>query len=187
MAPEPPDKTTPPESPTDQIRRLNFSSAAPSLVALLNDLFSRFDDLAQELGLEKIKTIGDCYMAAAGVPKPRNDHAVVTLTFAQGMVRVLRDVAEQTGHQINIRIGVDSGPVVAGVIGKTKFVYDLWGDHVNTASRMESHGVPGRVHVSAATRELARDVFAFEPRGEIDIKGKGKMSTCLLAAQVEGE
>ncbi|HCH62750.1 MAG TPA: hypothetical protein DFR83_08100 [Deltaproteobacteria bacterium] len=91
----------------------------------------------------------------------------------------------QTGHQINIRIGVHSGPVVAGVIGKTKFVYDLWGDHVNTASRMESHGVPGRVHVSTSTRDLAGDAFIFEPRGEVDIKGKGKMSTYLLATPSE--
>ncbi len=150
------------------------------LVTMLNELFSMFDKLAEKHGLEKIKTIGDAYMAVAGVPQPIADHAVAIAHMGMDMLDGLAGYTARTGTELSIRIGIHAGPVVAGVIGKNKFIYDLWGDTVNTASRMESHGVPGRVHITEAVRELIGDRFELEDRGPIDVKGKGMMTTYLL-------
>ncbi|AFY40241.1 adenylate/guanylate cyclase [[Leptolyngbya] sp. PCC 7376] len=150
------------------------------LVDLLNEIFSAFDNLCESLHLEKIKTIGDAYMVAAGLPEPREDHAVAIAEMALAMQRAVKKINERRGMNLNIRIGINSGPVVAGVIGKKKFIYDLWGDAVNTASRMESHGLPGKIQVTAATYERIKGRYQFEERGEIDIKGKGKMHTYFL-------
>lgn len=147
------------------------------LVDTLDDLFTQFDDLAARHGLEKIKTIGDAYMVVGGVPTPRPDHAFAVARLALEM----RDlVASRTDLQI--RIGIHSGPVVAGVIGARKFMYDLWGDTVNLASRMEAHGVPGAIQVTAATAALLEPAFVCEPRGTIAIKGKPDQPAFLLVA-----
>ena len=150
------------------------------LVGLLNRLFSAFDGLADRHGVEKIKTIGDAYMAAAGLPERRPDHARAVAEMALGMLTAVADFNAATGHELGIRIGINSGPVVAGVIGRRKFIYDLWGDAVNTASRMESHGQSGRIQVSAATRAALGDAYRFEARGDIAVKGKGSMATWFL-------
>jgi adenylate cyclase len=150
------------------------------LVRLLDDLFSDFDELAERHGLEKIKTIGDAYMVAGGLPVERPDHTQAIAEMAFEMNKAVARRGETLGNGFALRIGIDSGPVVAGVIGRKKFIYDLWGDTVNTASRMESHGLPGRIHVTARVRERLSDAYEFEPRGEIDIKGKGRMSTYFL-------
>lgn len=141
------------------------------LVAMLNRLFSGFDQLVRELGVEKIKTIGDAYMAVAGVPEPVDDHAERIADLALAM----RDTAT-----LPIRIGIDTGPVVAGVIGESKFIYDLWGEAVTTASRMESHGIPGAIHVTERFRDRLSDRYRFLDRGENEIKGRGRMRTWLL-------
>jgi class 3 adenylate cyclase len=153
---------------------------AADLVGVLNDIFTRFDQLAEELGLEKIKTIGDSYMVASGIPLPRDDHALAMAHMALGMREVIQSLGELHGHRIGVRIGLHSGPAVAGVIGERKFIYDLWGDTVNIAARMESHGVPGEIQVSEATYGLIKDDTEVEDRGEIDVKGKGRMRTYLL-------
>jgi class 3 adenylate cyclase/HAMP domain-containing protein len=159
---------------------LSTKTTPEQLVTMLNGLFSRFDALAERHGLEKIKTIGDAYMVVAGVPEPRADHALALARMALDMLAAVRDYAAEIGMDLAIRVGAHSGEVVAGVIGQKKFIYDLWGDTVNTASRMESHGVAGRVHVSGAMYEPLRGEFTLEGRGEIDIKGKGPMTTYLL-------
>ena len=143
------------------------------VVGYLDRLFSHFDDLAERYGLEKIKTIGDCYMAAAGVPTPRSDHALALSCMALDMLEAMRASDDVGRLGLELRIGINSGPVVAGVIGRKRFLYDLWGDAVNTASRMESHGTPGRIQVTRATYELIADELECEPRGTIAIKGKG--------------
>lgn len=144
-------------------------------VDLLNEVFSHFDTLVETYELEKIKTIGDCYMVAAGVPRPRRDHAQCLTQVALEMQEYVRGRTFQGGRQLSLRIGINSGPVVAGVIGRKKFIYDLWGDAVNTASRMESQGEGGRIQVSRATYELIKDTFLCESRGTIKVKGKGDM------------
>jgi class 3 adenylate cyclase len=154
------------------------------LAGLLNRVFSRFDDLAERHGLEKIKTIGDAYMVASGLPVPRADHAVVLADMALDMRDALAAVARDLTYPLQIRIGIHAGPVVAGVIGKRKFIYDLWGDTVNTASRMESHGVPGEIQISEAMKALLGGAFELESRGEIQVKGKGAMVTYLLKGRV---
>jgi len=149
------------------------------LVGLLNTVFSAFDGFVADLGLEKIKTVGDEYMVASGVPHPRSDHADAIATLA---LRI-RDHAQNhefAGHKISLRIGINSGPVVAGIVGTDKFSYDLWGDVVNTASRMESEGVPGTIQITSATHELIKSEFVCEPRGAVQIKGKGEMNTYFL-------
>jgi len=144
------------------------------LVSLLNEVFSYFDSLVDTYGLEKIKTIGDCYMVASGVPRPRTDHAIVATSMALEMQDF---VSKQTflGKQLKFRIGINSGNVVAGVIGRKKFIYDLWGDAVNTASRMESQGTADAIQITRSTYELIHHKFLCEPRGTITIKGKGEM------------
>jgi class 3 adenylate cyclase len=154
-----------------------------ALVKMLDELFTSFDRLAEEHGLEKIKTIGDAYMVVAGIPTPTTDHAERIARMAIDMIEVLRAYSVKTGVNLSIRIGIHTGSVVAGVIGRKKFIYDLWGDTVNTASRMESHGLPDRIHVTEATCERLRDRFELEPRGLVDIKGKGPMQTYLLVRE----
>jgi class 3 adenylate cyclase len=150
------------------------------VVEALNDLFSVFDELAQERGLEKIKTIGDAYMVVGGLPEPRPDHAEAIAEMALAMRDEVARRSEPGGRPLAVRIGIDTGPVVAGVIGRSKFSYDLWGDTVNTASRMESHGIPGHIQVTARTCERLRDGYRFERRGPVDVKGKGEILTYLL-------
>jgi len=150
------------------------------LVVLLNEIFTCFDIIADSHGLEKIKTIGDAYMAVAGVPLPLEDHAARAAHMALDMMDALASFNQRHGYTLQIRIGINSGAVVAGVIGKRKFIYDLWGDTVNTASRMESHGVPGRIQVSDTTRQQLSGVFVLEERGIIEVKGKGEMRTWFL-------
>ena len=159
---------------------LSANKTPQALVELLNRIFSEFDALADAHGLEKIKTIGDAYMAVAGLPNPWPDHAPRAARMALAMLDVTARVAAETGEQLALRIGLDSGPVVAGVIGRRKFTYDLWGDTVNTASRMESHGVPGAIHCTEATAMLLKGAFHLQPRGAMAIKGKGEMNTFLL-------
>jgi guanylate cyclase len=148
--------------------------APTDLVELLNEVFTYFDEVADDLGIEKIKTIGDCYMAASGVPDRRADHANIVTEMA---LRVRDYVAAHDfrGQRLQFRIGINSGPLVAGVIGTRKFIYDLWGDAVNTASRMESHGEQGTIQITRTTFELIKDDFVCEPRGEVTVKGKGPM------------
>jgi len=150
------------------------------VVGYLDRLFSHFDELAERYALEKIKTIGDCYMVAAGVPTPRPDHARALALMALDMLEAMRSHEEvaHLGHEL--RIGINSGPVVAGVIGRKRFLYDLWGDAVNTASRMESHGTPGRIQITRATYELLADEFECELRGTIEVKGKGEVEAWYL-------
>jgi class 3 adenylate cyclase len=150
------------------------------VVGVLDEIFTAFDQLTQARGLEKIKTIGDAYMVAGGLPEPRPDHAEAVAELALEMQTQLAQVCDALGLALTIRIGIDTGPVVAGVIGRHKFTYDLWGDTVNTASRMESHGVPGRIQVTEATYRRLSDRFQFEDRGEIEIKGKGRLRAYLL-------
>ncbi len=150
------------------------------VVGLLDDLFSRFDDQTTARGLEKIKTIGDAYMVAGGLPDPRDDHAEAVAGLALDMQSVVSRLSAERGVDLSVRIGIDTGPVVAGIIGRRKFSYDLWGDTVNTAARMESHGVAGRIQVTEATFLRLRDRFEFESRGQIDVKGKGLMTTYFL-------
>ena len=159
---------------------LSGQLSAEHTVDFLGQIFTAFDRLASEAGVEKIKTIGDAYMAAAGIPEPQADHAFRIASLAPRMLQAVRDVAKATDLNLQARIGIHSGPIIAGVIGTHKFVYDVWGDSVNTASRMESHSVTGRIHVSDATRRALDGRFRFEPRGHIQVKGKGLMETFFL-------
>jgi class 3 adenylate cyclase/CheY-like chemotaxis protein len=160
---------------------LSMAMSPSNLVRLLDQIFSAFDNLADRHGLEKIKTIGDAYMAAAGLPFPRGDHAAAAALMASDMHRVIAEISAQHRIALQMRIGICTGPVIAGIIGQNKFIYDLWGDTVNTASRMESHGVPGRTQLSAPTYELLRDRFRCEDRGVIEVRGKGPMHGYLLS------
>ena len=149
------------------------------VVDILDRLFSHFDALVERHGLEKIKTVGDCYMAAAGVPDPHADHARRAALLALDMQEAVATSAV-AGRELELRIGINSGPVVAGVIGRKRFLYDLWSDAVNTASRMESHGTPGEIQITRVTYELLKDEFVCRPRGTIVVKGKGEMETWYL-------
>jgi len=161
---------------------MSAAMTPPELIEMLNDVFATFDAFVEELGLEKIRTVGDEYMVAAGVPQPRPDHAQAIAELA---LRIRDHTATNRfdDHEITLRIGINSGPLVAGVVGTHKFSYDLWGDVVNVASRMESEGIPGSIQVTAATYELIRDEFVCEPRGVIPVKGKGDMNTYLLVSR----
>jgi class 3 adenylate cyclase len=154
------------------------------LVDRLNRMFSSFDDLADKLKLEKIKTIGDAYMVAGGLHSHEYDHAQTIAEMALGMQRRASEFGAEFGEELSIRVGIHTGPVVAGVIGKRKFIYDVWGDTVNTASRMESHGEPGTIHVTEETRALLKDMYELSPRGEIQVKGKGPMRTWFLVGRL---
>jgi guanylate cyclase len=154
---------------------------AREVVGVLDRLFTSFDELVDRYEVEKIKTIGDCYMVAAGVPSPRADHAHALARLALEMGRCAQScIPEGSDHDLRLRIGISSGPVVAGVIGRRRFLYDLWGDTVNMASRMESHGTADCIQVTRPTRELLRDDFELEPLGVIDVKGKGPVETWRL-------
>ena len=156
------------------------------LVELLNQIFSAFDELSQGYGLEKIKTIGDAYMVVGGLPKPRRDHAEAIAQMALDMQKIISHFNTQNNQALSIRIGINTGPVVAGVIGIKKFSYDLWGDTVNTASRMESQGKANRIQVTEETYKRLKDKFVLEDRGEIPVKGKGKMQTYFLIGKIDG-
>ncbi len=160
--------------------RLARRSDAGHIIGILDRLFSAFDELAEKHGLEKIKTIGDEYMAVAGAPEPRADHAHAAVHMAAEMLEEVRRFNAEAGHDLELRIGLHSGHVVAGVIGRHKFAYDMWGDAVNVASRMESHGVPGRIHVSEAVAKAVGAEFGVEERGTIEIKGLGPMRTYFI-------
>ena len=157
------------------------------LVRMLDGIFSDFDVLADTFGLEKIKTIGDAYMAVAGLPIRREGHAEAAVEMALEMLRVASRYTSPDGSPLRLRIGLNTGPVVAGVIGRQRQQYDLWGDAVNIASRMESQGVPGRIHVAPATRERLQGRYLFEDRGHMQVKGRGEMHTWLVAGRVLGE
>jgi adenylate cyclase len=158
-------------------------STPEALVTLLNRIFSEFDALVDELDCEKIKTIGDAYMVVAGLPTSKADHAQSIARLALKMLAAAERASRETGENLQVRIGIHSGPVVAGVIGQKKFAYDLWGDTVNIAARMESHGLTGRIQVTADTAELINEDFELEPRGMVEIKGKGQMATYLLIGE----
>ena len=161
---------------------MSAAMTPPELIEMLNDVFATFDGFVEELGLEKIRTVGDEYMVAAGVPEARTDHAHAIAELAL-RIRNHTETSRFDGHDIRMRIGINSGPLVAGVVGTHKFSYDLWGDVVNVASRMESEGVPGSIQVTEATYELIRDRFVCEPRGVVSVKGKGDMNTYLLVSK----
>ena len=151
------------------------------LVERLNRVFSQFDTLALRLGVEKIKTIGDAYMAATGLPEPQPDHAELIAEFGLGMLTALDEINGTDGHgPLQIRIGIHTGPVVAGIIGHHKFIYDVWGDTVNVASRLEANGLPGRIQISEAARQILAGRYEFESRGQIDLKGRGSVEAFLL-------
>ncbi len=153
------------------------------LVSLLNQIFSSFDRLAERHGLEKIKTIGDAYMVVGGLPKPRTDHAEAIADMALDMQQEIYRFKREDNKILNIRIGINTGPVVAGVIGLKKFSYDLWGDAVNIASRMESHGKIGEIQVSSSTYELLKHKYVLEKRGIVQVKGRGEMITYWLKSR----
>jgi guanylate cyclase len=166
----------------------DFTPLANSLpptevVGMLDQLFGHFDELVERYELEKIKTIGDCYMAAAGIPVPREDHARALAGIGLDMLSAVSPDGPMGGLGLQLRIGINSGPVVAGVIGRKRFLYDLWGDAVNVAGRMQTQGTEGRIQVTRSTYDLLKDEFVLEPRGTLEIKGKGQMETWYLLAR----
>jgi len=162
---------------------LSSNISAPDLVGLLNRIFLIFDDLCEKHGLEKIKTIGDAYMVVGGLPDPRPDHAEAIANMALDMQQEIAQFLTYEGQKIQVRVGINTGPVIAGVIGKKKFTYDLWGDVVNTASRMESQGIAGKIQVTETTYERLKDRYHLEPRGTVEVKGKGIMQTFWLTGK----
>lgn len=166
--------------------KMSSQTSAPEIVKMLNYLFSEFDLLAQKYGLEKIKTIGDAYMVAGGLPLTNDYHAYHVANMGLDMLEVIKQYREDTGQDLNLRIGIHTGPVVAGVIGMHKFTYDLWGDTVNLASRMESHGEPGKIQISESTHNFIKDRFELETRGVIDVKGRGTVKTWYVKDRKNG-
>ncbi len=160
--------------------KLSAHLSPAELVELLNEIFSAFDQLAEQYGLEKIKTIGDAYMVVGGLPTPRPDHADAIAQMALDMLDAISKVITKDGQTLSLRIGINTGPVEAGVIGTKKFTYDLWGDTVNTASRMESHSPIGKIQITRETYELIKDKFECEYQGKIMVKGKGEMDVWYL-------
>ena len=160
--------------------QLSVELSPEALVIMLNEIFSTFDALAEKHGLEKIKTIGDAYMVVGGLPEHREDHALAIAEMALDMQAAIATLSQQRQRPFTMRIGINTGPVVAGVIGKKKFIYDLWGDTVNIASRMESSGLAGAIQVTQATYDTLKEKYQFDYRGEITVKGKGMMETYWL-------
>ncbi len=160
---------------------LSERTDAEEVVALLNDLFTRFDKLVETYDVEKIRTIGDAYMVVAGAPIPRRDHAEVMVKLALSMADELAAYREENNLDIDFRIGINSGSAIGAIIGKSKFHYDVWGDAVNLAERMESHGVPGHIQIAPQTKAFLGNEFEFESRGKVDIKGKGLMDTWFVS------
>jgi adenylate cyclase len=156
-----------------------------AMVELLNEIYSHFDSLIEKYGVEKIRTIGDNYMIASGLPRPRADHAQVIARLALEMNAYIASLAPVENRRLSFRLGINSGPVIAGVIGHKKFAYDVWGDTANIASRMESQGVPGRIQITQATYELIKTDFTCEPHGSIEVKGKGPMQTWFLVGSMQ--
>jgi len=150
------------------------------MIELLNEIYSHFDSLAEKYGIEKIRTIGDNYMVASGLPSSRKNHAQAIAEMALDMQEYIHQYPPKGGNQISFRIGIHSGPMIAGVIGQKKYQYDVWGENVITASRMQSHGAPGKIQVTRETHELLANEFILEPRGKLDVKGQGKMETWFL-------
>ncbi|MEZ6194522.1 MAG: adenylate/guanylate cyclase domain-containing protein [Planctomycetota bacterium] len=162
---------------------LSASLPPDRLVELMDRIFKEFDELAERHGLEKIKTIGDAYMVAGGIPEPMPGHTAAMAEMALGLLPIIDSIPSPTDAKLDIRVGIARGAAVAGVIGHKKFIYDLWGDAVNTASRLESHGIPGRIQVNEEVFLALRDDYEFTARGEIEIKGKGPMKTWFLVGR----
>lgn len=169
----------------DLINFTQLSEKMPptQLIELLSQVFVRFDELAEKYQVEKIKTIGDAYMVISGAPVPCNDHAERIAKMALDMHTALKEVSQANQVNLNMRIGINTGPVVAGVIGSAKFSYDLWGDTVNMASRMESTGILGEIQVSQSTQEALKNAYEFKMRTDVEVKGKGKLNTFILQGQ----
>jgi class 3 adenylate cyclase len=165
--------------------RRSEQTAPEKVVAVLDRLFAAFDRLARQQRLEKIKTVGDAYMVAGGLPEPRPDHAEAVAEMALAIRDEVGRHLDPSGQPLQVRIGIDTGPVVAGVIGRDKFIYDLWGDTVNTASRMESQGVPGCIQVTDRTYQRLKQAFRFQRRGPVQVKGKGEMITWFLLGRAD--
>ncbi|MEL7035737.1 MAG: adenylate/guanylate cyclase domain-containing protein [Cyanobacteria bacterium J06592_8] len=163
--------------------KLSADLSPAQLVEILNKIFSRFDELADKYNLEKIKTLGDAYMVVGGLPTPQADHAEAIAEMALEMQSAITQFSLQPGEPLKMRIGINTGPVEAGVIGMKKFTYDLWGDTVNTANRMESHGTPGKIQVTDTTYQRLKQKYQLEERGIISVKGKGEMYTYFLTGR----
>jgi len=163
---------------------LSRNTPPHKLVALLNTIFTRFDQLAVNYDLEKIKTIGDAYLVVGGLSVPNNNHVESIVNMGIAMNKGIQEVNEKWDHKLSIRIGIDCGPVVAGVIGRNKFIYDLWGDTVNTASRMESSGIEGHLQITESVYSHCHTEFNFQHRGNIKVKGIGEITTYLLNTSV---
>lgn len=165
---------------------LSAELSPSEMVGLLNEIFSHFDSLVDQCGVEKIETVGDEYMAACGVPRANANHAQAIARLALEMSAYIASFPPRYERRLEIRIGIHSGPIVAGVIGRKKFAFELFGDTVNTANRMQSHGIPGKIQITHATHELLKDEFVCEPRGKVMIKGKGEMETWFLMGSKPG-